>query len=83
MHAAFPFGRSLNLDHFVKELFITYLNEGPRFGNSVVSSKGKTTHYYSFRRVQYWTAICSGLTEAAGATFATAIGRYSSRRAVE
>src|SRR5262249_21743769 len=25
MHASFPFGSSLNLDHFVKELFMTYL----------------------------------------------------------
>jgi hypothetical protein len=59
------------------------LNEAPRFGNSIVSSKSKTTHYYSFRIVQYWTAICSGLAEDAGATFATAIGRCSSRKAVE
>jgi CheY-like chemotaxis protein len=59
------------------------LNEAPRFGNSIVSSKSKTTHYYSFRSVQYWTAICSGLAEDAGGAFATAIGRYSSRKAVE
>lgn len=62
---------------------VEILNEAPRFSNSIVSSKSKTTHYYSFRSVQYWTAICSGLAEDAGATFATAIGRYSSRKAVE
>ena len=62
---------------------VEILNEAPRFSNSIVSSKIKTTHYYSFRSVQYWTAICSGLAEDAGATFATAIGRYSSRKAVE
>jgi Response regulator receiver domain len=59
------------------------LNEAPRFGNSIVSSKSKTTHYFSFRIVQYWTVMCSGLAEDAGATFATAIGRHSSRKAVE
>ncbi len=59
------------------------LNEAPRFGNSIISSKSKTTRYYSFRIVQYWTAICSGLAEDASATFATAIGRYSWRKAVE
>jgi hypothetical protein len=59
------------------------LNEAPRFGNSIVSSKSKTTHCYSFRSVQYWTATCSRLAEDAGGAFATAIWRYSSREAVE